>query len=178
MFLLHGRSLPTSLRSLASRNFLPATHPSFLTFRNFVLSKEAPMVPPINKKPTKYYAIKHGKRTGIFLNWNECKHYVNGFKGAQFKSFKSQTEAASWLDDTLSGISNVPAGRTQADTTHSSSQAVEVCPATILPPLGGRHQRPNSQQHRCAAHQSIVCQRRAYRSVSFVSFTTLMLLIF
>ena len=35
----------------------------------------------------KYYAIKEGKKKGIFTSWDECKEYVSGFKGAVYKSF-------------------------------------------------------------------------------------------
>lgn len=38
---------------------------------------------------SKIYAVKVGKTTGIFSNWNECKEQVHGFPGAQFKSFSS-----------------------------------------------------------------------------------------
>lgn len=42
---------------------------------------------------SKFYVVFIGKRTGIFDTWEECKEYVNGFKGAIYKSFKSIEEA-------------------------------------------------------------------------------------
>lgn len=30
----------------------------------------------------KYYAVRKGYKTGIFVDWEECKSYVCGFSGA------------------------------------------------------------------------------------------------
>ena len=35
----------------------------------------------------KYYAVKKGRETGIFDNWDKCKSLVMGFNGAIYKSF-------------------------------------------------------------------------------------------
>ena len=35
----------------------------------------------------KYYAVKKGRKTGIFTTWDDCKAQVNGYKGAVYKSF-------------------------------------------------------------------------------------------
>lgn len=45
----------------------------------------------------KYYAVKVGKKTGIFDNWDECKESVNGFPGALYKSFKDISEAYAYM---------------------------------------------------------------------------------
>ena len=44
-----------------------------------------------------YYAVKSGKKTGIFNSWDEVKELVTGFEGAQFKSFSSQKDAKLYL---------------------------------------------------------------------------------
>lgn len=49
----------------------------------------------------KYYAVKKGRQTGIFLTWPECQKQVSGFKGAQYKSFTSQQEAKRYLQGTV-----------------------------------------------------------------------------
>lgn len=46
----------------------------------------------------KYYAIKKGRKTGIFNTWDECKAYVQGVAGAQYKSFKTYEEAENYLN--------------------------------------------------------------------------------
>ena len=45
----------------------------------------------------KYYAVKKGKKTGIFGSWEECQNCVNGYSGAIYKSFKTRQEALSFL---------------------------------------------------------------------------------
>ena len=47
----------------------------------------------------KFYAVKKGHKTGIFLNWNECKMQTQGFKGALFKSFPTRIEAENYLNN-------------------------------------------------------------------------------
>lgn len=45
----------------------------------------------------KYYAVKNGKKTGIFGTWNQCKEQVTGFKGAIYKSFLTLDEAKAYI---------------------------------------------------------------------------------
>ena len=45
----------------------------------------------------KYYAVKNGRKIGIFLSWDECKKQVDGFSGAQYKSFPTKTAAEEYL---------------------------------------------------------------------------------
>ena len=45
------------------------------------------------KKEKKFYVVWCGRNTGIFENWDECKQQINGFEGAQYKSFKTMKEA-------------------------------------------------------------------------------------
>ena len=48
---------------------------------------------------TKYYAVKKGIKTGIFMTWDECRQYVEGFLGAQYKSFTSRKEGIHFVLD-------------------------------------------------------------------------------
>lgn len=45
----------------------------------------------------KYYAVKNGRNIGIFLSWEECEKQVKGFKGANYKGFKTIEEAKTYL---------------------------------------------------------------------------------
>lgn len=45
----------------------------------------------------KIYAVKKGKEPGIYMTWGECKAQVNGYKGAEYKSFSSLDEAERYL---------------------------------------------------------------------------------
>ena len=44
-------------------------------------------------KAKKFYVVWKGHQTGVFDNWDSCKAQVQGFEGAVFKSFGSQSEA-------------------------------------------------------------------------------------
>ena len=54
----------------------------------------------------KFYAVKKGKKTGIFSTWDECKEQVTGFKGAVYKSFKTLSEAEAFLERNEEKIEN------------------------------------------------------------------------
>lgn len=45
----------------------------------------------------KYYAVKAGKKPGIYHSWDECKAQVDGFSGASYKGFKSLAEAKAFI---------------------------------------------------------------------------------
>lgn len=45
----------------------------------------------------KFYAVKNGKNIGIYNTWNECKEQVNGFSGAEYKSFATIEEAKEYV---------------------------------------------------------------------------------
>lgn len=62
----------------------------------------------------KFYAVKKGKVTGVFNNWNDCKASVDGFPGAEYKGFATLQEACDYA-----GVA-VP-----EETCKASSEAVE-----------------------------------------------------
>ena len=47
----------------------------------------------------KYYAVKAGRKTGVFNTWEECKEQVEGFENALYKSFSNLEEAESFLTE-------------------------------------------------------------------------------
>lgn len=50
---------------------------------------------------SKYYAIKNGKVNGIYRDWPTAESQVKGFKGAVYKSFKTEKEALEYMNDTI-----------------------------------------------------------------------------
>ena len=50
---------------------------------------------------SKYYAIKNGYIPGIYKTWPEAQKQVNGFKGAVYKSFKTEEEANNYLNNKI-----------------------------------------------------------------------------
>lgn len=45
----------------------------------------------------KFYAVRKGKTPGVYTSWDECKAQVDGFSGAEYKSFKLKTEAEAYI---------------------------------------------------------------------------------
>lgn len=45
----------------------------------------------------KFYAVKNGRKIGIFSTWAECQKQVQGFPGALFKGFVTAEEAQSYM---------------------------------------------------------------------------------
>lgn len=44
-----------------------------------------------------YYAVRVGRKCGVFNTWDECRKSVNGYSGAVFKGFATFEEAAEFL---------------------------------------------------------------------------------
>lgn len=53
---------------------------------------------------TNYYAVRKGRKPGIYRSWDECKMEVTGFKGAEYKKFDNRQEAESFILDKEMGI--------------------------------------------------------------------------
>ena len=45
----------------------------------------------------KLYAVRKGKKTGLFETWEACRAAVEGYSGAEYKSFLSRAEAEAYL---------------------------------------------------------------------------------
>lgn len=50
---------------------------------------------------SKYYAVKKGRKPGVYRTWTDCKKQVDGFSGAIYKSFLTKEEA-----ETFAGTKN------------------------------------------------------------------------
>ena len=55
------------------------------------------MTKGIKKQQNKFYAVKKGKKPGIYKSWDDCKIQVNKFPGAIYKSFKTLAEANEFM---------------------------------------------------------------------------------
>ena len=47
------------------------------------------------KAKPKFYVVWKGKETGVFDSWDKCKRQIDGFTGAQYKSFTTKEAAQS-----------------------------------------------------------------------------------
>lgn len=70
---------------------------------------------------SKYYAVRRGKKTGIFKTWNECEAQIKGFSGAEYKSFLDLESAKKFLNEGSSRASNL-----QEDVLTNDSSALQV----------------------------------------------------
>ena len=50
-----------------------------------------------NMAKKKIYAVKKGRTPGIYMTWDDCKAQVDGFPGAEYKSFQDPADAAAFL---------------------------------------------------------------------------------
>lgn len=75
----------------------------------------------------KYYAVKTGKQTGIFTNWDECKKSVNGFSGAVYKSFKSEKEALEYLNGATNTVNASEVSEIAKTSPVDSNTAIAYC---------------------------------------------------
>ena len=46
---------------------------------------------------TKFYGVRKGFVPGVYATWDECKSQVDGFSGAEYKSFKTEDEARDYV---------------------------------------------------------------------------------
>jgi ribonuclease HI len=49
------------------------------------------------KQRKQYYAVRNGRKPGIYRTWEECKAQVDGYAKAQYKGFSSLEEAEEYL---------------------------------------------------------------------------------
>lgn len=49
---------------------------------------------------SKFYAVKSGRRVGIFNSWEVCQKQISGYSGAVYKSFKTKEDAQQFINST------------------------------------------------------------------------------
>jgi len=58
------------------------------------------------KNNKKFYVVRKGRKKGMFFSWKECQKQINGFSGAEFKSFDNYTDAQRYLDGGVKIVQN------------------------------------------------------------------------
>jgi len=51
----------------------------------------------VSKNRKQYYAVRNGRKPGIYRTWEECKTQVDGYANAQYKGFGSLEEAEEYM---------------------------------------------------------------------------------
>lgn len=69
-----------------------------------------------NKNP-RYYAVRTGRKPGVYHSWAECQAQVSGYSRAEFKAFSTQQSATDWLASTSAKIASPIATATTTTTT-------------------------------------------------------------
>lgn len=87
----------------------------------------------------KYYAIRKGHETGIFYNtWDKVKHLVDGYAGAEYKSFDDVYHAQQYISEEVyeEGVPDryyaYVDGSNLGDGSAYSGSAVIVCNGEII----------------------------------------------
>ncbi len=91
----------------------------------------------------KFYVVWKGHKTGVFKTWNECKRHIDGFKGAEYKSFLKEEEAneafiKSYED--YKGKVNIYKVDTEAQQELSAAFAIRSIPSMLFCPKEGQPQ--------------------------------------
>ena len=100
---------------------------------------------PVNKEGSgreaadmakKVYAVRKGRTTGLFMSWDDCKAQVDGFAGAEYKSFANPAEAMAYLGlagSTEASADKFPEGvRAYVDGSYDSSSGRFSCGVVIV----------------------------------------------
>lgn len=85
----------------------------------------------------KVYAVRKGRTTGLFMSWDDCKAQVDGFAGAEYKSFADPADAMAYLGltsgDGAPGGSGFPEGvRAYVDGSFDAANGRYSCGVVIV----------------------------------------------
>ena len=56
----------------------------------------------------KFYAVRKGKKPGIYMSWDICKQQTDGFPGAEFKSFPTREAAEEYIGQKQQTVEKEP----------------------------------------------------------------------
>lgn len=77
----------------------------------------------------KFYVVWQGRQPGIYDSWDDCREQTEGFAGARFKSFDSQTEATEAFRgdfrDHIGVIRSIAAHQTDSIIPHDRNPEIE-----------------------------------------------------
>lgn len=57
---------------------------------------------------SKFYAVKNGRKPGIYNTWAECEQQVKGYASAVYKSFTTLEEAEAFMSPSANAASQLP----------------------------------------------------------------------
>lgn len=80
----------------------------------------------------KIYAVRAGRRTGIFESWDECRAQVDGYRGAEYKSFGSREDALSYLGLQEESLADAHAPRAYVDGSYDAATGRYACGVVLI----------------------------------------------
>ena len=80
----------------------------------------------------KFYAVRKGRKPGIYSTWSECEAQVKGFPQAEYKSFRQRADAESYLqgNEVSNSKKKSPSSAVQSGRIRIFSYLLTVDPAT------------------------------------------------
>ncbi|MFH5810214.1 ribonuclease H family protein [Companilactobacillus sp. FL22-1] len=92
----------------------------------------------------KYYAVRRGKKPGIYLTWAECKAQVDGFSGARYKSFTDRAQAEAFLGGKDSYIKSTTKSKLKPQTEANKRKTLDIADfETVVYTDGGSRNHGN-----------------------------------
>jgi len=89
------------------------------------------------KKSFSHYAVKKGRKPGVYSTWPECFAQVHGFSGAVYKGFFSQPEAEQFVSAEDHKPTQEPGEATQAILFSGDREALARKKRTLVASKGG-----------------------------------------
>ena len=79
-----------------------------------------------------FYAVRVGKKPGIYTSWDECKKQVIGVKGSIYKKFNSKSSAEEFYKNKSKYYKKTPKTKTQTLIKNRSLKSEIRLPVVIL----------------------------------------------
>lgn len=86
------------------RGFPKAVFKSFASLtdaESFLNNEEVSGGASAGGKPPKYYAVRSGRKPGVYTSWSEVLEQITGWKGPKHRSFKTRAEAEEYVAEGL-----------------------------------------------------------------------------
>lgn len=80
----------------------------------------------VDRVPTYYYAVKIGKRPGIYRSWDRCQEQIKGYSGSVFKKFDNKKDAEEWKEGRVVDTYDKDLGRSLRDVSLSRKEKLHV----------------------------------------------------
>jgi viroplasmin and RNaseH domain-containing protein/ribonuclease HI len=101
-----------------------------------------------------FYAVKVGRKKGIYLSWDDCKVQVHGYQGSVYKKFKTKIEATAFMNNGNIGYNKITPPSIDS---HSMQSSLEYVATPIPLNLVGSPKAPlyNTSKSTSISSQSI-----------------------